>query len=312
MKNMEEMRQCFENQTLSKPDYIDEMYNDFHSKLFSYASWLQKTNVARIEITDEKVIMTSRDNGIKIICPEFDKRVAPVEILNFGDYELTDSNMIMKLVKPNTHVLDIGANMGWYALNIAKKNPDVNVYAFEPIDSTYLALQENVRINELDNIKTFNFGFSSEEKTLEFYFYPSGSGNASSANLSGRSDVKKVTCDVKVLDDTSTRLNLPKIDFIKCDVEGAELFVFQGALKPLAQDKPIVFTEMLRKWAAKFDYHPNQIIELFQGLGYQCFTADAEGKLRAFGLMDDQTQETNFFFLHKTQHAHEIKELLVK
>ena len=105
---------------------------------------------------------------------------------------------------------------------------------------------------------------------------------------------------------------MPKIDFIKCDVEGAELFVFQGALKLLAQDKPIVFTEMLRKWAAKFDYHPNQIIELFQGLGYQCFTADAEGKLRAFGLMDDQTQETNFFFLHKTQHAHEIKELLVK
>ncbi|RWW91273.1 hypothetical protein BHE74_00000146 [Ensete ventricosum] len=286
------------------------MYNDFHSQLFSYASWLQGTNISRIEISDGKVLMVSRDHGVKIICPELDKRVAPIEILNFGNYELTDSAMIMKLVKSNACVLDIGANMGWYALNIAKQNPNATVYAFEPIGSTYLALQENVRINELNNIKTYNFGFSSEEKTLDFYFYPGGSGNASSANLSGRSDVEKVTCDVKVLDDTSTTLELPKVDFIKCDVEGAELFVFQGALKLLAKDKPIVFTEMLRKWAAKFDYHPNEIINLFRSLGYQCFTAEAGGTLVKFGLMDEQTQETNFFFLHETQHAIEINELL--
>lgn len=305
MKNMEEMRQCFERQALSKPDYIDGMYNHFHSQLFSYASWLQKTNVARIEVTDGKVVMTSRDNGVKIVCPKFDKRVAPIEILNFGDYELVDSNMIMKLVKPDACALDIGANMGWY-------DPNVSIYAFEPIESTYLALQENVRVNELNNIKTFNFGFSSEEKTLEFYFYPGGSGNASSANLSNRPDVKKVSCNVKVLDKTSTMLNFPKVDFIKCDVEGAELFVFQGALKLLAKDKPIVFTEMLRKWADKFDYHPNEIIELFHGLGYQCFTADTEGKLRASGLMDELTQETNFFFLHEVQHALEINQLLAK
>jgi len=276
MRHIEEMRQSFE-----KHDYIDGMYNNFHSKLFSYASWLPQTNIARIEIGGE-VVMTSRDNGLKIICPKFDQRVAPIEILKFGDYEATHSNMIMRLVKPNSCILDIGANIGWYALNIAKQNPNAKIYAFEPIKYTYLALEKNIKLNNLTNIKSFNFCFSSEEKTLEFYFYPEGSGSASLANLSGRPDIEKITRDVKVIDKFSTTLNLPKIDFIKCDVERAELFVLKGALTLLGKDKSVVFTEMLRKWAAKFNYHPNEIIELFRELGYKCFTANKKGQLHTF------------------------------
>lgn len=310
MKSMSSTQESFINGACSKPDYINEMYDDFHSQLFTYAEWLAGTNVERIEISDGKVVMTSRDNGVKIVCPKFDKRVAPVEILNFGEYELVDSNMILELVEPGSCVLDIGANMGWYALNIAKLQPDTTVHAFEPLLSTYAALTENVRMNALSNIHTYNFGFSSKKQDLEFFFYPEGSGNASSANLSDRDDVQMVICHVEVLDEALTELKLPKVDFIKCDVEGAELFVFKGGLRTLAQDKPVVFTEMLRKWAAKFDYHPNEIIDLFVSLGYQCFTASVDKKLHKFGHMDEKTQETNFFFLHEEQHAAVIKRLL--
>lgn len=310
MKSMNSTQQGFINGVVSKPEYINEMYDEFHSQLFAYAEWLASTNVKSIEISDNKVVMTSRDNGIKIVCPKFDKRVAPVEILNFAQYELVDSNMILELVEPGNCVLDIGANMGWYALNIAKLQPDTIVHAFEPLSSTYAALTENVRLNGLNNIRTYNFGFSSEKQDLEFFFYPEGSGNASSANLSDRDDVQKVICHVEVLDQAAPELKLPNVDFIKCDVEGAELFVFQGGMKTLAKDKPVVFTEMLRKWAAQFDYHPNEIIDLFLSLGYQCFTASADKKLHLFGRMDEQTQETNFFFLHQEKHAAVIKRLV--
>lgn len=174
MKKMEETRHRFEHQILSKPDFIDGMYNDFHSQLFSYASWLQGTNISRIEISDGKVLMVSRDHGVKIICPELDKRVAPIEILNFGNYELTDSAMIMKLVKSNACVLDIGANMGWYALNIAKQNPNATVYAFEPIGSTYLALQENVRINDAEQYQNLQLWFFFRRENPRFLFLPWG------------------------------------------------------------------------------------------------------------------------------------------
>lgn len=70
----------------------------------------------------------------------------------------------------------------------------------------------------------------------------------------------------------------------------------QGALKTLKQDQPVVFTEMLRKWAAKFNYHPNEVIALFTSLGYECFYASIDGTLLDFNEMTDETKETNFFF----------------
>jgi len=98
------------------------------------------------------------------------------------------------------------------------------------------------------------------------------------------------------------------IDFIKCDVEGAELLIFQGAVETLKSRKPIIATEMLRKWAGKFGYHPNRIISFMAELDYQCFTSDGEN-LFPFPEMTDETIETNFFFLHQDKHEKQIKAL---
>ena len=124
-------------------------------------------------------------------------------------------------------------------------------------------------------------------------------------NVSERETVEQMNCRVERLDDFALS-NQKSVDFIKCDVEGAELLVFKGALETLKKDKPIVFSEMLRKWSAKYDYHPNDIIELFSGFGYRCFTTNGRGKLKAFTQMTQETIETNYFFLHKEKHAKAI------
>lgn len=292
---------------IKKPEFIQMMYQEHHSKLFDYANYLKQTNIAAIEIADDVVVVTSRDKGVKMICPLGDYRVAPIEALNFLDYETTDSAMIMRLVSPNDCVIDIGANMGWYSINIAKTYPLCKVHAFEPIPKTYSFLERNIKLNGVKNVTSHHFGLSNERKDLTFYFYPEGGVNASSANLSGRSDAELVTCHVERLDDFVNANNL-HVDFIKCDVEGAELLVYQGAMETLQRDKPIVFTEMLRKWAAKFNYHPNEIIALFSSLGYRCFYADGY-VLKKLAEMTDETVETNFFFLHSEKHRQQIDEL---
>ncbi len=295
----------YEDGVIDKPSFIKAMYEEHHAALFDYSTYLQKTNIASIEITDDSVVMTSRDKGVKMICPPGDHRVAPIEALNFLDYETVDSAMIMNLVSPNDCVVDIGANMGWYSINIAKTFPSCKVHAFEPIPKTYAYLERNIKLNQMGNIFPYHFGLSSESKDLTFYFYPEGSGNASSANLSERKDAELVTCHVKKLDDF-VNINKLHVDFIKCDVEGAELFAFQGAIETLKLDKPIVFTEMLRKWARKFDYHPNEIIKLFTSIGYRCFVAN-ENTLKEFFVMDEKTIATNFFFLHSEKHSELLK-----
>lgn len=301
MKIKEIRRQYLEGQ-ISKPDYIRGMYERHHAQLFDYANHLSETNVAKIEISDGKVIMTSRDHQVKLICPPGDFRVVPLETLNFLEYEPSDFRMMMHLTSGARCVLDVGANMGWYAINIAKVHPACTVHAFEPIPATFNMLTSNIELNHLANVIPHNFGLSDADKDLTFFFYPEGSGNASSANLSEREDAQQIDCHVKTMDEIAVLYNLPQVDFIKCDVEGAELMAIKGGINLITKSKPIIFCEMLRKWSAKFGYHPNEIIELLNRLDYKCYTAENE-KLNEFQTMDDNTIATNFFFLHVQKHA---------
>ena len=290
-----------------KQDYIDQMHQ-LHSQLFEYSDFIRDTDVACIEVTDENVVMTFRKTGIKMACDRRDKRIAPIEILNFGHYEKPEFDLVSKLIEDDFKIFDIGANIGWYTLNFAKVSDNVEIFSFEPIPNTYHQLKWNVEINSVHNVKIFNFGFSNMSGMLQFYYNPDESGNASAANLSERDNSQKMILQVKRLDDFIVECG-NKVDFIKCDVEGAELFVFQGGLKTITDNKPIIFTEMLRKWSAKFNYHPNEIINLLAGAGYRCFIARGM-KLVEVSEIDEDTVETNFFFLHSVKHAEKI-DLLV-
>ena len=138
--------------------------------------------------------------------------------------------------------------------------------------------------------------------------YPDCSGSTSAANIQERDDAEIVQCQMKTID-SFVADNKLVVDFIKCDVEGAELFVYQGGIEAIKAYKPIIFSEMLRKWTAKFNYSPNSIIDLLSNCGYKCFTTHG-GNLIEFDKMDERTVETNFFFLHKIKHLAEIKALV--
>ncbi|WP_296001148.1 FkbM family methyltransferase [Rugamonas sp.] len=298
----------FQQGAIDKPTFIKTMYEAHHAALFDYAAYIGQTNVRKIEVEDGKVIMTSRDRGIRIACTPGDYRVAPMETLNFFDYEKEESTMMENLVADGANFFDIGANIGWYSINIAASRRATTVYAFEPIPTTYARLRENLALNASANIQPYNFGLSEQAGQFTFYYPPEGSGNASAVNLTGREDVRTAQCEVRTLDgfcaDTGTR-----VDFIKCDVEGAELLVFKGGRQTIARDKPIVLSEILRKWSAKFDYNPNEIFELFRAIGYRVYTAEG-GRLVEFGSMDEHTVPTNFFFLHPEQHAEQLQRYL--
>ena len=289
---------------IDKPTFIKSMYEKHHAALFDYAEYLSQTNVKRIEIEDGQVIMTSRDRGIRFGFAPGDFRISPIETLNFFDYEKAESAMMENLICDGDNFFDIGANIGWYSINIAVSRRATRVYCFEPIPKTYRHLVANIKLNSVHNILAQNFGFSNSAGEFTFYYYPEGSGNASSANVTGRTDVETIQCKVRTLDDFTFETGT-RVDFIKCDVEGAELMVFQGAINTIIRDKPIVFSEILRKWSVKFNYDPNEIFDLFRSHGYQAYTTKAN-YLAKFFKMNESTIETNFFFLHSEKHAHLI------
>ena len=303
MNRLNEIKKDYDSGRITKSDYIVRMY-EIHSGLFDYAEFIEKTNISSIEVRNNRVICTFRDSGIKFICNKNDKRLAPFDTLNFGSYEMDELEMQLNLIEPDYSVFDIGGNLGWYSMHVAKERPGAKIFTFEPIKSTFELLNENIRINRFTNIETFNYGFSDTEGEMTFYFDPALSVNASLADLSNNNQLVKVICYVKKLDNFIKEKNY-KVDFIKCDVEGAELLIYQGGMELISNQRPVIFSEMLRKWAAKFNYHPNDIIELLSGEEYGCYVLKNK-KLKAFGLVDETTQDTNYFFLHKEKHIEKI------
>lgn len=310
MNTIKKIKKIYLDGAIKKSDFIKRMYNEHHFKLFEYANFLHETNIKSIEIDDGRVIMTSRDRGIRMLCAEGDYRIAPIEILNFNDYEKFDSRMIENLMPVEGTFYDIGANIGWYSINIAAMQRNINIYCFEPIPKTYDFLRKNIALNSSLNIVAYNYGFSNQAGKFTFYSYPEGSGNASSANLTNRDDLEHIECDLRTLDDDVDQRNI-KVDFIKCDVEGAELFVFQGGGETIARDLPIVFSEILRKWSEKFGYDPNEIFQFFRSHGYKAYVAKGD-YLTEFLVMDRETVETNFFFLHAEKHRDLISRHAIK
>ena len=295
-----ELTERYHAGTLPKGEFIDAM-NRCHASWFEYADYLRGSEVESIEILPGKVVLTS-SAGVKIQVDPMDRRQPIVEALHFRTYEKSDATMLYALAPRAGVVFDIGANRGWYSFHLAKRWPDLRVHAFEPMPAIFTALKANLELNHLPNVAIHPFGLSNRSGPARFFYNASISVASSAANLFGEPGTSEVDVSLRTLDEVQAEWGTA-IDLIKCDVEGAELFVFQGGMKAVAKCRPVIFCEMLRKWSAKFSYHPNDIIALLATAGYRCFAVN-EGKLVAVPQVDEKTEATNLFLLHEEAHAH--------
>lgn len=299
----------YQDGKLKKNSYIRKMHK-MHGILWEYQDFIRGKNVHSILISKDGLLVKTTD-GIVLSCDPLDERALPIEILNFGDYESAELSMIKKFLRHNDVVLDIGANLGWYSLNFSKLVPNGRVMAFEPVKNTFEYLKKNISLNNLKNVRIYNFGLADKTGASRLYYDPKLWGVASLRNLRGSKKKKeKVKCYLKRLDDFILGLS-SRINFIKCDVEGAELLVIKGGLRAIKETKPVIFLEILRKWSAKFGYHPNDLIQLLKNIGYDCYYVKG-GKLIRIRKITDNTVATNFFFLDPLRHRKYVEKLTRK
>lgn len=305
--NFQDLKTRFAAGTIDKPGFIREALSH-HQALFGYTEVTRSTDVREIRITPEGVCFTMADEGIVLWAPPGEARVAPLEVMNFDRYEPAETR-VMDLVSDGARcVLDIGANIGWYAVRFAKRLPAAEVHAFEPMPVTQRYLQRNVAANGVGGrVYCHAHGLSDTAGAVDFFLSPAAGTNASLKNVAGAADAQRVTGLTLTLDRWVAQHGVAP-DFIKCDVEGAELPVFRGARQVLAEHKPVVFAELLRKWSAPFGYHPNDMLAYFAELGYGCHAVGEHG-VRAIAEVTEQTAETNYVFLHRRAHAAMVKRL---
>lgn len=237
---------------------------------------------------------------------------AEADLAMGGDYEQEDFDYIIDNIHDGDNILDIGGNAGIFSLNIAKNDVNCNIYSFEPLPSTYEKMQANFKLNPAlsEKIKSFNVGMSNTIGKTIFYL-PGASEAASMRDIDDEyykvksdengqwgtvEESQQIECTIDTVDNFCMNNDISKVDVLKCDVEGAELFVLQGAKETLIKDKPLVYCEMLRKHAKRFGYHPNDIIRYMSDLGYKCFTFRNKMLIEIKNI-NNETVETNFFFL---------------
>ena len=185
------------------------------------------------------------------------------EISGGGDPELT---WLDKIVPEGGTALDIGANRGVYSYKLSEICS--RVIAFEPNPRIATALKALKR----DNVEVREIALSYEagEATLTI---PSSENDHGFATM--RSDAfhavphEVVTVPTARLDD----LTIPKIDFVKIDVEGFEEQVLKGAMETIARDKPALFIEIEQRHCdGVFDRLPQSL----QSIGYEGYFLDAD------------------------------------
>jgi FkbM family methyltransferase len=300
--NLTLLRTRFQQGLIQKQEHIDTCM-ETHRNLFEYVSLTKDTDIKSITISENGVCFTAGKDDFVVYAPSDEPRVAPIEILNFGSYEPHETKVMNRLMSGSRQILDIGANIGWHSIRFAIREPMANVHAFEPIPKNFAFLSRNIAANGLgQRVRTYNYGLSEKTGAVDFYLAPARCTNASLRNLAQDANAHSIRGLTLKLDDWCENYQV-RPDFIKCDVEGAEFLVFKGAENCLSTFKPVLFTELLRKWSAPFGYHPNDVLSFFQNLGYCCYAVGNDG-LQEIDRITDGTVETNFVFLHNEAHRH--------
>ena len=238
-----------------------------------YRSWVKKSRPSeRLEIVVDRSIKMEVDPSKSI----------GAAFYWMGIHELNEWRFLNGFLTPNMVFLDVGANQGEFSLFAAKRLTGGQVFAFEPVSIFYEKLNNNVIKNKFTNITTFQFGLSDASRQVPVYMGQEvtveNEGLASVFQSSDRSRfIQQI--DLKVLDEIVHSLEVPRIDFIKIDVEGSELMVLKGSRKTLQQYTPWVMLEISNDTYRSAGYSVNDVREFFNSIGYSLYTIGRAGRL---------------------------------
>ena len=181
-----------------------------------------------------------------------------VKYNNFWEFELF--NKWKHYFPKEGLMLDIGANIGSHCVQFKHYFPDLEIYAFEPFKENFDVLIQNTK--QYKDVKCFNVGVGS--RTSIVHFNDGHAQNSGVVHIVKNSDNSNI---VLSLDD----LTLPKVSFIKIDVEGHELSCMQGMTRLLLDQKPLI-------WLEENNRGDQRVIPYLEKLGYKLLDQQKETK----------------------------------
>lgn len=184
-------------------------------------------------MSNTRTLTTSLGHRVTVFCNDH----VGDKIASQGLYEPENLELLLDLIGKieNPTVLDIGANIGNHTLAFATRA--AQVHAFEPIPAIYRLLAANVQDNDLRNVQTHALALSDQGGTATIYMVRQGNFGASSFDQRSEG-VEPVEVTRMTGDDFVRQQAIPRVDFIKIDVEAHEVYVLKGLMHTLQRDLP--------------------------------------------------------------------------
>lgn len=264
---------------------VKRFFREYLCLKFLY--WRSENGKIIMNIQGNKMILNLNDEGISR------------ELVLYGYHELNSTNEVKKIIKPGMRILEIGANIGYYALietTLAGKNGFL--YAFEPSPFNFSLLKKNLEINNIKNTELYQKAIGAKNTTSKFYV-------ADKSNLS--SFIKRFDMDMykngSIIDMEMITLekfleDKEQIDFIRMDVEGYENEVLKGAQNILKINPPKhFFIEIHSELLHKKNNSAREIVNYLRNLGYEVSRSFYRGSSEIF--VNDTDSLLNHSLLEK-------------
>jgi FkbM family methyltransferase len=201
-----------------------------------------------------------------------------------NEFETLETKLVVETVREGDTVLDIGANIGFYTNLLCKcVGARGRVHAFEGLPFLAEQVQASVNENGFHNRVTLHSAALSDRGGQATMVY-SERGNMGGGHLAGAGSALPGQIEMSVAVTTLNALpRFERLDFIKIDVEGAELLALKPFIDELARLRPVILSELhpgqLRHVS---NASPTDYINLLTGLHYSCRRIDNGAKLDSY------------------------------
>jgi FkbM family methyltransferase len=179
-------------------------------------------------------------------------------------YKYEEEEFLSRYLKKGDIYIDIGANIGLFALKAASIiGNNGSVFAVEPMPKIFKYLYKNVKFNGFQNVKLYKYAIG--DSVTNTYLTDIKYDDTINAILpSGGLKVEQTTMD------TLFNELVEKINLLKVDVEGYEIFVFRGA-KNILKRTDCVFFESWENHFSKFNYCTEDLFRVLINSGFHIY-----------------------------------------
>ena len=218
-----------------------------------------------IKVGEHKMYVIPRDDALDLL---------------FNDnYEPEVVKRIKWFIKPGDTVIDIGANIGYHTMIMAKLvGARGKVIALEPDSKNFVYLGENIMLNGYINTTTaFKLAVSDNGNGSQLYLVP-GKGSGRQQTYDSGEGRESVNINTTKIDDLYFKDG--RVDFIKMDVEGSEFMALRGMKETIKNNPNLkMIMEYLPDYLRRNGKNPEEILDTLREYGLRWTRIDKNNLL---------------------------------